>query len=351
MRANRNRVAVALSGGLDSTVAAALLLNQGFEVQGVHLTLTEKSADISGIESLCQFLGIAYFQLDLRREFKARIIADFAAQYRLGLTPNPCVRCNELIKFGFLFQAVRSQGFDYLATGHYARVEAAPNGMMGLWQGVDPDKEQSYFLHRLSPDCLPAVLLPLGRLTKSQVREKSLAWGLAQYLPNRESQELCFIPDGDYIDFMRNMDVTGLDRPGPIVNRRGEVLGTHRGVEHYTVGQRQGLGLPGPAPSYVLEIIPAGNRLVVGCKADLLADELLVEDINWFIPVPLEPLRARVKIRYRHPGATAIILPLDRRRVRVRFDLPQTAITPGQAAVFYQDNRLLGGGWIVREQS
>jgi tRNA-specific 2-thiouridylase len=216
-----------------------------------------------------------------------------------------------------------------------------------LLRGLDTRKDQSYFLHRLNPEALASCLFPLGELTKVQVQEKSAALGLTPFLPGRESQELCFIT-GNYADFLRELGEEGLNRSGPIVNRRREVLGQHRGLEHYTVGQRQGLGVPAPAPYYVLELNPELNQLVVGYKEELQASALVVADINWLIPPPREPLSAAVRLRYRHPGAGCLITPIQPASARITLDQPQTAITPGQAAVFYQGDQVLGGGWIVR---
>jgi tRNA-specific 2-thiouridylase len=246
-----------------------------------------------------------------------------------------------------LLQVIRSWGYSYLATGHYARIEVDSGGVAALWRGLDHRKEQSYFLHRLKLASLASIHFPLGRLTKSQVKEKSLALGLDPYLPPRESQELCFI-DGNYADFLHDRGEAGLNCPGPIVTRQGKVLGSHRGLEHYTVGQRQGLGVSAPAPYYVLEMVPELNQVVLGHKEELLSGAVEVEDINWLIPVPTEPLRAEVRIRYRHPGVGCLISPANDGQAQVSMDHPQTAVTPGQAAVFYQGERVLGGGWIVR---
>jgi tRNA-uridine 2-sulfurtransferase len=347
MNIQNNRIVVALSGGIDSAVTAALLLEQGWQVRGVHLLLSEQQVDPPDLKSLCQFLGIKCLRLDFRQEFSTRIIHYFAALYRAGKTPNPCVRCNAEIKFGLLLRVIRAWGYNYLATGHYARIEYESDGAAALLRGFDFRKEQSYFLHRLQPESLASIIFPLGRWAKSQVKEKSIAIGIDRYLLPRESQELCFI-DGKYADFIQKLGDEGLNRSGPIVTRQGEVIGRHRGLEHYTVGQRQGLGVAAPAPYYVLEMIPELNQVVVGYKEELFATALEVEDINWLIPEPAEPLRAEVRIRYRHPGVGCVITPRSQKRARVTLDHPQTAVTPGQAAVFYQGERVLGGGWIVR---
>jgi tRNA-uridine 2-sulfurtransferase len=347
MKLPNKKIIVALSGGVDSAIAAALLLEQGWQVRGVHLLLTEKQEDMAALNSMCRFLGIECLQLDFRREFNSRIIHYFIALYRAGKTPNPCVRCNEKIKFGSLLEVIRSWGYTYLATGHYARIEVDADGSAALFRGLDPRKDQSYFLHRLKLDSLASIMFPLGQFTKSQVIEKSVALGLQPYLPVRESQELCFI-SGDYADFLQARKEAGLNKSGAIVNRQGKVLGKHGGLEHYTVGQRRGLGLSAPEPYYVLEMNPKLNQVVVGGRAELWSTAIEVKDMNWLIPHPTEPLRAEVRIRYRHPGVSCCIRPDDAQRVRVTLDHPQSAVTPGQAAVFYQGERVLGGGWIVQ---
>lgn len=347
MKSFQKEIFIALSGGVDSAVTAALLLEAGWKVRGVHLLLADGQAEQPALGPLCRFLGIKWRQVDLRREFLDQVIRYFLELYRQGRTPNPCVRCNERVKFGALLRLVRSWGGSFLATGHYARLEATPGGSRALYRGVDPLKEQSYFLHRLDRNSLDAIVFPLGSWTKAQVREKSDSLGLTPYLPPRESQELCFIP-GKYTDFLQRLGGQGLNRPGPIVSLTGKILGTHRGLEHYTVGQRQGLGVPGPAPYYVVEIIPQLNQIVVGGKEDIRHAAAAIEQINWLIPPPGAPLRAEVRLRYRHPGAGCVITPGRADSAQVVFDRPQSAVTPGQAAVFYLDDRVLGGGWIAR---
>lgn len=336
-----------MSGGLDSAVSAALLRQQGWSVLGVHLRLSDTPRPENDLTPLLNFLGIECRYLDLRQEFRTIIIENFISLYRHGKTPNPCVRCNALIKFGRLRQIVRSWGYDYLATGHYARLGWAEEGGWALFRGVDGRKEQSYFLHRLSQEVLGSVLFPLGGFTKTQVRQMSVELGLAPFIPAWESQELCFV-SGNYVDFMQSLGEKGLTSPGPIVNRQGTVLGSHRGLVHYTVGQRQGLGVPAAAPYYVLALDHRANEVVVGSKSELLAGGLEVEDLNWLIPVPASPLPAQVRLRYRHPGVGCLVVPQPKNRVNVLLDQPQTAVAPGQAAVFYQGDRVLGGGWIVR---
>jgi len=339
------QVAVALSGGVDSAVAAARLVQAGWQVLGVHLLLSTAAPPGENLTALGYFLGIPVRTVDMREEFQLQVIDYFRRAYQAGTTPNPCVRCNEQIKFGRLLQLVQSWGYPFLATGHYARI-APVDGRLALWRGVDPGKEQSYFLHRLRPEALASILFPLGEWTKAQVRAQAEALGLLPYIQPRESQELCFIA-GKYRDYVKSQAQGGGNRPGPIVDRTGKVLGTHRGLEYYTVGQRQGLGIAAPAPYYVLELRPAANTLVVGAKADLLADVVQVAAINWLAPTPAEPWQAAVRLRYRHAGVGCRIYPGPDNTATVRLDQPQAAVTPGQAAVFYRGDEVLGGGWIV----
>ncbi len=346
MRTQIKQAVVALSGGLDSAMAAILLLEQGWQVLGLHLLLTE-AQPAAQVEDLGRFLGITIRRLDLRQEFRRQVIDYFRDVYLAGRTPNPCVRCNEKIKFGVLWEQVQSWGYSHLATGHYARIGPVAEGGWALSRGVDRRKEQSYFLHRLPREILSQVLFPLGGWTKDQVRAQAAALGLLPYVMARESQELCFI-QGKYVDFLQAVAQTDAHRPGPIVDRNGVVLGSHRGLAGYTVGQRQGLGIAAAAPYYVLELVPQANQLVVGHKEDLLADVLQVEDINWLITPPTTTVPATVQLRYRHPGVGCRIHPTSPRNAYVTLDERQTAITPGQAAVFYQGDRVLGGGWIVR---
>ncbi len=347
MRSESKHVVVALSGGLDSAVAAALLLEQGWQVLGVHLRLTDSPAESVDLAGLGRFLGLEIREVDLRREFRREVIDYFCRGYCLGQTPNPCVRCNEQIKFGHLWQTVQSWGYGRLATGHYARLAPAADGCWGLYRGVDRNKEQSYFLHRLPARILKNLLLPLGDWSKDQVRAKAEALGLRPYILPRESQELCFV-SGKYGDYLASLLPAGRSGPGPIVNQEGEILGRHRGLEYYTVGQRQGLGIPAGAPYYVLALNPAANEIVVGGKEDLLASQVEVAAINWLAPAENLPLAAQVRLRYRHVGVACLISPRADGSARVILERPQAAVTPGQAAVFYQGERVLGGGWIVR---
>jgi tRNA-uridine 2-sulfurtransferase len=339
-----NRVALAMSGGVDSTVAAALLLRQGLRPQGVHLRLFAGGPPRAHLEALARGLGIPLTEMDLSREFTHQVIDYFVSEYSRGRTPNPCVQCNASIKFGRLWELLRAQGISRLATGHYARLKTAADGGLGLYRGVDRRKDQSYFLSRLPRELLPHLLFPLGEMTKTEVRRHYRELELP-VIERPESVELCFIPQGSYQDFIRSR--RGPGTPGELVDLAGRLLGRHRGLEHYTVGQRRGLGVPAREPYYVAEIRPESNRVVLGYKQEMMSAGLRAGRLNWLIDPPAAPLSAQAVIRYRHPGVAARIMPLTHGEVEVIFAAPQAAVAPGQAVVFYDRNDLvLGGGWI-----
>ena len=339
------RVAIALSGGVDSAVAAALLLKQGLEVVGVHLRLSEAGPPREYLEDLARVLGLPLTVLDLRPEFAREVVDYFAAEYLQGRTPNPCVKCNAAIKFGHLWRRLEGQGFEFLATGHYARIMSGPDGALGLYRGLDRSKDQSYFLSRLPREMLPHLIFPLGEMTKEKVRARARNLGLPRGESCRESQEICFVPEGSHPEFIQAR-LGRKGAPGELVDRQGLVLGRHRGLEHYTVGQRRGLGVPAREPYYVLEIHPETNRVVVGPKRELFSSGLIARAVNWLIPPPPGELEALAVIRYRHPGAPSRIRLQDPDKVEVIFQEPQSAIAPGQALALYRDDRLLAGGWI-----
>jgi tRNA-specific 2-thiouridylase len=279
--------------------------------------------------------------MDLRREFSRRVVDYFVAEYSRGRTPNPCVQCNATIKFGRLWDLLRAEGLDRLATGHYARLQTAADGTLGLYRGVDRRKDQSYFLSRLPQSCC-RTSFALGDLTKTgaAVTGSWACW--STHCP--ESVELCFIPQGRYQDFIQARCGPGL--PGDLVDQKGHILGRHRGLEHYTVGQRRGLGIPAREPYYVAEIRPETNRVVLGYKDEVSSPGLIAGRINWLIEPPTQALEAQAVIRYRHPGVAARITPLSAAAAQVIFAAPQSAVAPGQAVAFYLDDRVLGGGWI-----
>jgi tRNA-specific 2-thiouridylase len=357
MTAMEKTVAVALSGGLDSAVAAALLKKEDYRVLGFHFrTGYERvsgdpipSRPVSALDSwvhrVSQQIGIPLEVVDCSEAFEKEVVRYFVHAYRSGQTPNPCVVCNQRIKFGFLLEKIRALGASTLATGHYARIHRQVDGQCYLMKGVDEVKDQSYFLSRLTQEQLSHAMFPLGIYTKKQVKEMALTLGLKS-LREKESQELCFVQHSRYEDFLLD-HAESPGRPGPIVNTKGDILGHHEGLHAYTVGQRKGIGIPGPVPYYVIHLDQEKNRLIIGPKSELEAKECTVTDVNWIgAESPDKTISARTRIRYRHREAESVLRPLDPRTVLVRFSQAQYAITPGQAAVFYQGERVLGSGWI-----
>jgi len=363
------RIIAAMSGGVDSAVAAALLRDQGFDVVGITMRVwrPEEGApcaakrtccsphDVADARAVAERLGIAFYALDLEAEFEKSVVAPFVDEYLHGRTPNPCVRCNEALKLGVLLDKARLYGCSAVATGHYARVERAPDGSRwGLRRSTDRSRDQSYYLFRLRQEQLRHFLMPLGRLTKAEVRHIAAQIGL-HVASKPGSQEICFVPDGDYRGFVRRRALAQGARiePGEIVDRSGRVLARHDGLIGFTVGQRRGLRIAHPTPLYVIALDPDRHRVIVGEKSDVYARSLVADEVNWVSAAqPSEPFAARVQIRYRHDAAPARVEPLDGNRVRVVFDESQPAITPGQAAVFYDSENewLLGGGWIERAE-
>lgn len=349
--------AIALSGGVDSLVAASLLKAQGHEVIGVHFftgyetgaalpapAAARESAETLAADLSAQ-LALPVEIVDCTREFKRCVVDYFTRSYAAGQTPNPCLACNPAIKFGVLLQYARERGASHLATGHYARVLADSSGGFKLLKGLDPLKEQSYFLARLTSEQLAQACFPLGAMTKNDVLRLARVNGLVP-IRGGESQDVCFIREGSYAGFLAAQRGFS-SRPGDIVDTRGKVLGTHRGLHRFTLGQRRGINCPAPEPFYVVRIERRRNRLVVGTKSDLFTGSCRVEAINWIAPPPLATLRAHTRVRYRHRGAAATLTPLDAGSAAVAFDTPQSAVTPGQGAVFYADEEVLGGGWIA----
>ncbi|MBF0625871.1 MAG: tRNA 2-thiouridine(34) synthase MnmA [Magnetococcales bacterium] len=354
------RVAVALSGGVDSATAAALLLEQGWEVIGLTMQLWDHGRstpagsrtccaleDVHDARQVAQTLGIPFYVVDFEAPFRATVVADFIATYARGQTPNPCIRCNQNLKFDRLLGKARALGADFLATGHYAEIRHPADGPPQLWRGRDRDKDQSYFLFATTPAQLRHLLFPLGALRKEETRALAARFGL-HLATKRDSQDVCFVPDGDLQVFFRR-HAPALAEPGPIVDRHGTVLGRHRGLGCHTIGQRRGLGLgQGDGPWYVSAIDPATNQLVVGPERDLYKEELQVRQINWLGDGPLDtPRPVQARIRYAARPEPALLIPLGEEQALVRFTRPQRAITPGQACVFHQGERLLGGGWIT----
>lgn len=350
-------VVVAMSGGVDSSVAAARLAEAGYRVIGVMMRLWAEVERGRGSENRCCTLeatedarriatqiGIPFYLLNVEQVFKQQVVDYFIAGHSRGLTPNPCLACNRHIRFDHLLNYARALGADYLATGHYARVQATPGGFE-LLRGVDANKDQSYILSVLGQDELRSLTFPVGDLTKPEVRTLAARYGLP-VARKADSQDLCFLADGDYRRFLRDWANESV-RPGPIVDADGQVLGEHHGLPFYTIGQRKGLGINSPVALFVLRLQSETNTLVVGPAERLGRDQLVASEVNWVGEPPALPLACTVKIRYKSPDYPAEVRPLADDRVQVTFDQPLRDITPGQAAVFFQDERVLGGGVII----
>ena len=346
-------VLLAMSGGVDSSIAAVLLKEQGHRVVGITMRLFDDESDgaqetISAARRVCQSLGIVHHVVDFRDEFETLVIREFAEVYASGRTPNPCVLCNPRIKWRILLEQAEALDARTVATGHYARVrwDASANRFI-LLRGADPGKDQSYVLWQLDQKVLSRALLPIGSMRKADVRDRARVLHLKGIL-QRESQEICFIPDNDYGRFLRDRFAPSLPlfEKGPIKDQNGRTLGTHQGLAFYTIGQRKGLVAVGH-PIYVTRIDPSTNTLWVGERDDVLSRELTAARLNWIaVEQPEAPMHARAQIRSNHEAAPAAITPLDDGTVRVRFDVPQWAITPGQSVVFYEGDMVVGGGII-----
>ncbi len=352
------RVLVAMSGGVDSSVTAALLLEEGYEVIGITLRLMGAEEKGSGRQGCCGLeameevrrvageLGIPSYILDFEEEFEQEVMEYFCREYACGRTPNPCIPCNQKLKFGKLLEKARGWGIDLIASGHYARVSYdEERGRYLLKRGVDGTKDQSYVLFNLTQEQLRHLLLPLGGLEKKKVRERAKELGLRVH--NRpDSQDICFIPNGDYGSFLHRR-MPEIIKPGPILDQKGKVLGRHKGIHLFTVGQRRGLGIAAGKPLYVISIDRDEGTIIVAGEEALYRSELIAAGMNWITREGLTgPLPVKAKIRYRHTPAEATLIPLKEGEVKVKFSSPQKAITPGQAVVFYQGEEVLGGGWI-----
>lgn len=361
MKGNGRRILVGMSGGVDSSVAAWILKRDGWDVIGVTMKVWPQDC-ISRAEDKCcgpsaiadargvaHKLGVPHYVVDEANEFERIVIDYFASEYRAGRTPNPCVMCNEHLKFGNLRTKARALGADFIATGHYAIIEHHEDRAV-LRKGRDSRKDQSYFLFSLNQDQLQHALTPLGDMTKPEIRDIARELGL-KVADKVDSQEICFVPGNDYKAFLRGHLGEDEFHRGGIYDTQGNFLGEHEGIEMFTIGQRKGLPGGSPKPRYVIDIDPDLSRVIVGDEEELTREEFEVDRASWAEGEPPAPLRVTVKIRYAHPGTEATVEALPGGRARVRLDIPQRAVTPGQAAVFYDGDRLAGGGWIVRQPS
>ena len=347
-----------MSGGVDSSVAALLLHREGYEVIGVTMKLYDIDQadlpdyyrgcctidDVEDARAVCRILGVPHYVLNVQREFRTFVIDYFRSEYESGRTPHPCIACNDKIKFSFLAQRARLMNASHVATGHYARIVAGDSGAWELLRGVDADKDQSYVLFGMRQDQLASTLMPIGHYPKDDIRRLASDANF----PNADkpdSQDICFIPTGDYREFLRQRTD---EHPGDIVDPAGNVLGQHEGIQYFTVGQRRGLGLSGGPPRFVIRLEPDTRQVVVGSEAQLYGDSFYTDPVSWVSGAPpTGELSVTVKIRYKFAEAPATVTPVGAGAV-VRFHDPQRAITPGQAAVFYQGDSVLGGGVIAR---
>ena len=357
------RVVVAMSGGVDSSTVAALLVEQGHEVIGVTMKLYDHTDDpdsdgtccslddVADARRVAEHLGIPFYVGNYEKVFKQAVIDDFVAAYAAGRTPNPCVKCNDVVKFRSLLSRTRGLGADFLATGHYARTQFGPDGAIELHEGVDISKDQTYFLAGIGDKALQRVVFPLGEMTKAEVREAAERFELP-VAHKAESQEICFIPDGDYARFVEEQLSAkasgGATVPGPgrFVSMDGLTMGRHRGIHHYTVGQRRGLALPGPERTYVVDVRPEENAVVVGDARAVLAGGLWASKPTWLGQPPARGAQVRVRIRHRHRGVAARLTEREPDRLEVCFDEPVSAVAVGQQVALYAGTRVLGSATI-----
>jgi len=351
------RIVVAMSGGVDSSVAAAVLAEAGHEVVGLSMQLYDQREgqapwgscctldDLHDARRVAAAVGFPHYIVNFERQFDEQVVSNFVREYLAGRTPLPCARCNSELKFATLLDRARALDAEVVATGHYARLDRDEAGRLVLKRGVDPRKDQSYFLFSLTQAQLARAMFPVGSMTKAEVRAQARRLGLP-VAEKHESQEICFVPDGDYAAFI-DRRAPAADRGGPIVDADGHLLGRHDGIHHFTVGQRKRLGVARGVPLYVLELRPESRAVVVGPRDALDRTRLTASNVNWIAgEPPSAALRVQAQIRYRHPARPASLRALDAGLAEVEFDEAQPAITPGQAVVFYDGEKVLGGGWI-----
>jgi len=356
----KKRVVVAMSGGVDSSVTAALLQEQGYEVIGMTMQIWDYASftatngetfgsccsldDVYDARRVAEGLGIPFYVVNFEKEFQRHVIDNFCDEYFGGRTPNPCVLCNQVLKFELLMRKALELEADFLATGHYAQI-LERDGRPALIKGLDESKDQSYFLFTLTPEQMAMTLFPLGGMTKTEVRAQATRFNL-RVADKAESQDICFVPDGDYVRFLEEERGSG-HKDGDIVHHAGQVLGRHKGIYRYTIGQRKGLGLSWHQPLYVVGIDAEKCQVIVGEKALLSRASFTLHRCLWSIPQPEGTIEVECRIRYRHHPVPATVTALADGGAQIEFSQPQKGVTPGQAAVFYLEDRVIGGGWIA----